>query len=688
MAFQINHLKGFACFRVTRTNIHTVAAAKAIHNAYLHTEMHTLHGSRCFHLACLAVEAFHLLLIHNERSDASVRTYISTPITLYTVICFPNGHKSTYATFLELTGTGLPNAVFNTHKGGNRQQVAVLRVDGTYQVLNEIGVARLYSQRGIGNGEIAPCGVNIQFLILTAAVNGCIVLLHHIFTLLAVGLVDEVFHLFHRFLYRDNACDAEESRLQNGVGTVTESNLLRNLRCVDVIDVDMVIRKVFLDSVRQIATQLFAIPNGIEQESAIVLQSACDIIHVEVCLYVASHEVRRCHQIGGTNGFITKTQVRAGETAGFLRVVREVSLTIFVGSVTDNFYRVLVGTNCTVCTQSVEFGLEHTLSAHSYFFSHRQAQEGYIVIDTDREMVFRHRQGEVLINGQHLCGCRIVTTQTIASAYNEQVLTSHLVQSGFYIQIERFAIGTGFFGAVEDADTFDGLGQCLFQIFQAERTIEMNIDHTQFVSFCGFVVNDLFQALADRSHSDDDILGIGCSVIGEGTIFASGDSTDFIHIIGHHVCHSIVITVRGLTVCEEHIGILVQSACVRVHRRHSAIAERLQSLHIHQRTKVFHINSLYLLILMRCTETVKEIEERYAGLDGGKMCHTRQIHYFLYGTFRQHGKSGLPTCHHILMVTEDTEHMAGQRACRYMKDGRKQFSCNLIHVRNHQQQAL
>ena len=45
------HLERLACLRVTRTYIDAVAAAEAVHNADLHTEVHTLHGSRSFHLA-------------------------------------------------------------------------------------------------------------------------------------------------------------------------------------------------------------------------------------------------------------------------------------------------------------------------------------------------------------------------------------------------------------------------------------------------------------------------------------------------------------------------------------------------------------------------------------------------------------------------------------------------------------
>ena len=58
--------------------------------------------------------------------------------------------------------------------------------------------------------------------------------------------------------------------------------------------------------------------------------------NLEVSLHVASHEVRCGHQIGRADRRVTETQVRAGETTRLLRVVREVSLAVLVGVVTNN----------------------------------------------------------------------------------------------------------------------------------------------------------------------------------------------------------------------------------------------------------------------------------------------------------------------------------------------------------------
>ena len=51
---------------------------------------------------------------------------------------------------------------------------------------------------------------------------------------------------------------------------------------------------------------------------------------------MASHEVRRGHQVGRADGRVAETQVRAGEAARLLGVVAEVGLAVLVGVVADD----------------------------------------------------------------------------------------------------------------------------------------------------------------------------------------------------------------------------------------------------------------------------------------------------------------------------------------------------------------
>ena len=73
--------------------------------------------------------------------------------------------------------------------------------------------------------------------------------------------------------------------------------------------------EIFLDAHGEILGQLFALPDGIEEESAAVEQTACDVIHVQVSLHVASDKVGGIHQICGADRVVAEAEVGAGEAA-------------------------------------------------------------------------------------------------------------------------------------------------------------------------------------------------------------------------------------------------------------------------------------------------------------------------------------------------------------------------------------
>ena len=63
---------------------------------------------------------------------------------------------------------------------------------------------------------------------------------------------------------------------------------------------------------------------------------------------------------------------------------------MFVGVITNDLNRVLVGTYCTVSTQTVEFSFIHTGTAQCYFFFLWKRSESNIVNNTNCKMIFRH----------------------------------------------------------------------------------------------------------------------------------------------------------------------------------------------------------------------------------------------------------------------------------------------------------
>ena len=70
------------------------------------------------------------------------------------------------------------------------------------------------------------------------------------------------------------------------------------------------------------------------------------------------------------------------------------------------------------------------------------------------------------------------------------------------------------------------------------------------------------------------------------------------------------------------------------------------------------------------------------------MRHGSQIHDLLHVALGEHGKAGLAAGVDVAVVAEDVQRMGSYGTGRDMEDGREQLACDLIHVRDHQQQTL
>ena len=240
-----------------------------------------------------------------------MRTNICTLITLYTVFRIPFWNECSYTTFFIFSSTLIPSTVFDTLECRYWQQVTVLCIDRTNYFVDECRIV-VFNFSVIR--QVSPSRINSQSLVFTTAVNGSIVLVNNVFTLLAVRLNDEFLHLFNSLFNRNNACDTEECRLKDSVGTVTQTNFQCNLSCVDIVYGNIVLCEIFLHLVRQILSQFFTFPDSVQQERTVLTQTASYIVHVQVSLNVTSNEVRSVNQISGTDRSITETQVRTSET--------------------------------------------------------------------------------------------------------------------------------------------------------------------------------------------------------------------------------------------------------------------------------------------------------------------------------------------------------------------------------------
>ena len=159
----------------------------------------------------------------------------------------------------------------------------------------------------------------------------------------------------------------------------------------------------------------------------------------------------------------------------------------------------------------------------------------------------------------------------------------------------------------------------------------MHGHQTHLAALLAQVVDRLLDGLRNGAHGDEDLLGLGIAVVDEGFVLAAGDLRDLAHRIGHHVGNGIVELVGSLTRLEVDVGVLGRTARHGVLGVQGTGAEGLQGVAVEQRRERSLVDELDLLDLVRGAETVEEVQERHAGLQGHQVCDTREVHYLLYG---------------------------------------------------------
>ena len=205
-ALQRNHLERLVAL-LAWTYIHAVAATETVHNADLHAELHALELCWSQHVELSSVDASSFLLVHNEWADGSVRTNEGTLVTLDTVLAVPSWNEGRHTALLVSGCALLPHTVLVALVGRNGEEVTILCVDRTHELVDELWVVVSFHRI---SWKVLPCWVNVELLILTTAVNSSEVHVHHVFTLLAVRLHDSLLHLLHSEVNRNHLSDAEE----------------------------------------------------------------------------------------------------------------------------------------------------------------------------------------------------------------------------------------------------------------------------------------------------------------------------------------------------------------------------------------------------------------------------------------------------------------------------------------------
>ena len=139
---------------------------------------------------------------------------------------------------------------------------------------------------------------------------------------------------------------------------------------------------------------------------------------------------------------------------------------------------------------------------------------------------------------------------------------------------------------------------------------------------------------------------------------------------------------------EEDIAVLVRAAHGGALGVQGAGAERVDGVHVDHLLQVVVIPDGDLLDLVRGTEAVEEVDEGNAAFDGSQVGNGAQVHNFLNVGLAQHGETGLTAGVNVGVITEDVQSLSGDGTCGNMEHAGQQLTGDLVHIGDHQQQAL
>ena len=613
---------------------------------------------------------------------------IRAEVALDAVFVVPNRNVDGDAALFKSRASQRNLTISTVGESGNRQLVAGLSIDRDQHfvdVIAEVLVVALYLDVQIFIGAILPGFGNVNLHhFLGAAFDGGVVHLDDFFTLLGVRSGSSILHVLDGIFRGDDVGQFEEGALEHGVDPASQTDFTAQLHTVDGVELDVVLSNVTLHLAGQFLIQFFAGPLTVEQEGAAGLNVADHVVLAHVRRIVASNEVGLVDEVGRSDGSVTKPQMGDGDAAGLLGVIVKVSLYVHVGVVTDDLNRVLVGANGTVCAQAPELAALDASGGGVRIFADGQGQVGHIVVDADGEALLVL----IAVHSDDLSGGGVLAAQTVAAAEDGNIVELGAVESSHHIQVQGLADGAGLLGAVQNADLLYGIRQTFYQLVTDEGTVQTNLHQTNLFAVGVQVVNRFADGVADTAHSHDDVFCIGSAHIVEQAVVGAQLFIDLVHVIFYHAGQSIVVLVAGFSCLEEHVGVLSSTSLCRVFRVQGAVTEFVDCVIVQHISQIFVVPHSNFLIFVAGAETIKEVQEGNPALDGGQVSHSAQVHDFLCIGGSQHSKTGLTAGINVLVVAEDAQRMAGQCTGRNIDDGGEQLAGNLIHIGDHQKQAL
>ena len=146
--------------------------------------------------------------------------------------------------------------------------------------------------------------------------------------------------------------------------------------------------------------------------------------------------------------------------------------------------------------------------------------------------------------------------------------------------------------------------------------------------------------------------------------------------------------VHGLARLEVDVRVLRGSTDERTLGRKRASAMSTDEIFGYELAQVVVGERLDRIQLVRRSEPVEEVHERHTRAQCRGLRDERQIVSLLDGRRSEQRKACLPDCHHVGVVAEDRKALSRERTGSNVQHRRGELPRDLVHVRDHEQQAL
>ena len=263
-----------------------------------------------------------------------------------------------------------------------------------------------------------------------------------------------------------------------------------------------------------------------------------------------------------------------------------------------------------------------------------------------------------------------------------------LAEAGEHVEEQRLALGPGFLRPVEDGDRLHRRRQGGDELGGRERAVQPDLEDADPLSVGSQVPDGLPGGDPARAHDDDDPGGFGVPGVLDQPVGTPGALGEGVHGLLHDSAEAGVVRVHGLAGLEVDVGVLRGPADERVLGRQRAGAVLAHELLGHEGAEDVVVEPLHGGDLVRGAEPVEEVQERHPAAQGGRLGDEREVVRLLHRRRRQQGEAGLAHGHDVGVVAEDGQALGGERPGGDVEHRRGELPGDLVHVGDHEQQAL